>query len=706
MRLLRALVLTEEKDTRVSLALTPVKGGSTRSWYEYQMCSEQEGVDVDFVHSTGMVCVETDYQPTSKSVPQLELATSARLWYKTLAEMGYNFGPSFQKHLMVESTMGQHQSRSTVNLEPPPSHPKGQSFYPLHPAVIDGCFQAATPALWKGHLPKSGDPVLVPKTIDSIVIESGSERQARVPPEGIAYASANFLGVGDAKNARNYTTSVDLYDPQDGSLLFQMKGLASAEMETSDAEKVPHHFMRVNWNVDIDMLMEGESPSSTSWLASKNVQQLIDLVAHKSPGLSVLEINLSALDGTNLWMEQGEDGADNPVRGSCSQYHFAVRDPKTLLQAQERLSSRVPRPQFHLVMDVTKPATIAEADSIDLAIVNAGEDEVAWAEGIVQSLGLSVKEGGIIIASGLPDIASLGKTIQLNNGMSICRVAKQIKTAIDIEEEVEIPPTHVTRVSLLEAAAQDSCSKGIAEVSDALATKKWLVERCSNPLQDIASNTAIIVILDELFFPIMTSLDEKQWGLLKHLSNMQRPLLWVTSRTSDPTRAAAVGFIATIRAEEQVPFWTLDVENPTGSATIDAISACLQRVWDTTSSKTFDPRVPTDYDFVERGGVISTSRVYNDRDLTLAQNDSPSDRKTEIVDLHKTDTMVQLRCERLGNLDSVHFGEVAAEPSPLPKGMVEVEIYAAGLNYKDVVVTSKHHTIYHHIAVKPILISL
>ncbi|RAL16426.1 MDR/SDR family oxidoreductase [Aspergillus homomorphus CBS 101889] len=43
--------------------------------------------------------------------------------------------------------------------------------------------------------------------------------------------------------------------------------------------------------------------------------------------------------------------------------------------------------------------------------------------------------------------------------------------------------------------------------------------------------------------------------------------------------------------------------------------------------------------------------------------------------------------ERLGDLDSIHYHEVTAEPVELEDGHVEVEVYAAGLNYKDVVVT-------------------
>ncbi|KAJ2981691.1 hypothetical protein NUW58_g6624 [Xylaria curta] len=656
-RLLRALVLAEDNETRVTLALTPVKGGSTRSWYEYRMCSVQEGVDVDFVHSTGLVCVETDYQDTFKVVEPLELATSARIWYKTLAEMGYNFGPSFQKHLMVESTMGQHQSRSTVNLEPPPSHPNGQSSYPLHPAVIDGCFQAATPSLWKAICHGLGIQFWCPRP-----------------------STASSSSVGNAKNARNYATNVELYDPKDGALLFQMKGLASAEMETSDTEKKPHEFMRVAWNADVDMLMQAEASLAKGWFASKTTQQVIDLVAHKKPGLCVLEVNLSPGDASNFWTAQDQNGAENPVRGGCSEYHFAVRDPKTLISSQELLGSRVPHPQFHLLLEVSKLGAVTVPDSIDLAIINAGEIGAIEVDAHIQSLATIVKDGGFVVANGLPDItlSRLGKTIELDGDVRICQVEKKTETVNGALQ------ASVVQVSLVDAAAQESYSKDLAGILDALAAKQWTVQSCSSPLEEITSSASVVIVLDELFSSIMTDIDEKQWTLFKHLTKVQCPLLWVTNRSADPTRAAIVGFLSTIRAEEQIPIFTLDVENSTGSATVDAIAACLKRMNDLASAKASDA---TDYDFVERSGVISTSRVYSNSDLVKGQNDEPSARRAETADLHSCETLVQLRCERLGNVDSVHFGEVDAEPVPLADGMLEVEIYAAGLNYKDVVVT-------------------
>ncbi|KAK7915179.1 type I iterative PKS [Apiospora marii] len=693
-RLLRALVLTEDKDARVTLALTPLDGASGRAWYNYEICSVQEGVDVDNVHSTGQVCVETHYQNISRKVAPLELATRSRIWYKVLAEMGYDYGPAFQKHLMIESTMGQRKSRSTVNLEPPPSHPKGQSPYPMHPAVMDGCFQAATPCLWNGHLPKSEDPALVPKTIESLVIESGGARASHPPVQGVAVASAHFIGAGNTGSARNYTTSVDLYDPHDGSLLFQMKGLASTEMDTGGAERRPHELMRVAWRADIDMLMQAEASLARRWLGTHTAHQVIDLVAHKTPALRILEMNLSHGDGANLWTAQGPDPNlavnGRHVRSGCAEYHFAVRDAKTMVNAQETLGSYVPSPNFHLLLDLAKPASFPAPNSIDLAILSAKERDVVGIDAAIQQVGYAMSDRGFIVACGLPEsmLSRLGKTVALTGDACICEVNKRIDVGHGS------PTASVVQVSFAGHAAQSSDLEQVNRLLGALQSKDWSLQRSHNPLLlNSISKDTIVVVLDELFSSVVDRMDDRQWELLKHLAQVQCPILWVTSRSTDPTRAAVVGLFSTIRAEEQIPLFTLDVEGGArDAATVDAISACLERVRDLASATTptasggraSATATATDYDFVERGGVIRMSRVYPDSELTAQQSVEAGVRKTETRDLHACRTLVQLRCERLGDMDSVQLYEVDAEPAPLPDGMLEVEVYAAGLSPKNV----------------------
>ncbi|KAK2043966.1 hypothetical protein LZ31DRAFT_576120 [Colletotrichum somersetense] len=681
-KLLRALVLEEKSETRLILTLSPVNGGSTRSWYEFRVSSIHEGLSVHPIHSSGLVCVEADYQDAivyapAEAMTPLDLATSAKLWYKALADRGYNFGPAFQKHLMVESTLD----------------------YPLHSAVMDACFQTASPALWKGDLPSADAAALVPKIIDSIVIEAGSSRH--LPTESIALASANYLGVGDTENPRNYATSVELYDPKDGKFLFEMKGLASGEIETSDQEAAGHTVMQVEWNADVNVLLAAaDSPVVQQWLETKTVQESQDIFAHKRPGLNVLELNLGSDDDSSLWLEQSTEGSVKPIRAACSQYHIALREAKVLVGAQERLASHASSPQFHLV-DVAKPATVATDTRFDLVIVKMGpQSETGIGQDVVlESLATSLQKGGIVVAQGISEkaLGRLGKTAALGcdgggaTAWYICRVHKAEKKG---------KPTNAIRianVSLLGGTAPDqaSLSSKTAGVLDALAAKELVLDSPDNPLAVTASNTDVVVVLDELSISLADRLDEQQWEILKHIITKERvPFLWVTGgahlTVTDPTKAAITGLFRTIRAEEELRLVTLDVESPGGDATADAILACLKELRSPSGSEAEPENKSTEAlesEFVERGGIFRISRLLPDHRLTALQSDQLSLRSTETADLHAREVPVQLRCERLGNIDTIHFSEVAAEASPLPDQLVEIEVYAARLNYKDVVVT-------------------
>ncbi|PSN59528.1 PKSKA1 [Corynespora cassiicola Philippines] len=666
-QILRALVLEEKSETRMTLSLTPVKGGSTRTWYEFRVCSMQDDAPVDQEHSAGFVCIETDYQSIeapADSMRPLEFPTPARVWYKALADMGYKFGPCFQKHVAVESSIGKRTSRSTVSLEPPPSNPLGQSRYPLHPAVMDSCLQATSPSLWRGEPPTSGSAVLVPKIIGSMVIEGGEGLPTE--GEGMALASANWVGIGDAEHPRNFTTNVQVFHPQDGTCLFEMKGLQQGEIEVGETDKVGHTFTRVAWDADVNMLLKSQSLAAQQWIASKEIRELVDLVAHKKPGLSCLELNLDAEDASSIWLDEQASA----MRAACSQYHVGVRNSKAMLSAQESL----PGAQIHLV-DAIKGVEIVADTKFDLVIVKGSQSEVAQ-EVLIQTLAASVHADGFVITSGLDEapLKRLGTTFTAKDGSSICQKE---------DKKEQSTPQIIKQVSFCEPEAQQSSEA--AHVLEQLTSEKWAIQASSAPLTDVSSSKDIVVVIDELFHSLLDGFNEQQWEVLKHLLNQRCRLLWVTTgaqlSVTDPNKAAITGLLRTIRSEEQIRFITLDVENPTGEATTAAISACLDQL----SSDEDDG--PADSEFVERSGVTYISRIVPDAKLTVLQSEDISEQLVETVDFHECESLVRLRCERLGNLDSLHFGETSPEVLPLAEGFVEVEIYAAGLNYKDVVVS-------------------
>ncbi|KAF2967866.1 hypothetical protein GQX73_g5699 [Xylaria multiplex] len=680
----RALVLEENSETRVALALTPLKGGSTRRWYEFKVCSAQETLEHE--HCTGMVCIETDYRDTKapkEAFKPLEFPVPATVWYKALGDVGYKFGPCFQKHLRVETIVGKRVNRSIVNLEAPPSNSYNQSNYPMHPAVMDACLQTGSPSLWMGD-PSSANIVLVPKIIDSLVICGGR----KLPTEGITNSSATFLGVGNRDIARNYATNVALYDPQDGALLFEMRGLASAEIEASEDDSSSNSFCRLSWNADADMLTASEPNLVQKWFISKDgrhktIQDVINVVAHKQPKLKVLELNLDPEDASSIWLQDSHSTV--PIRAAASRYHLTARTAKSMIDAQQQLSARAPSTIFSLLA-LSDPAEISNRGKFDLAIVKKksgtlGPEEEGF---IRQTLNLAIRPGGFIVAVGLDDdvLTSLGKAVTFsltNEKVTLCR-CQPTKN----DDAASRPP--IKHVQLLDTESEHSTA--VDEILERVSGYGWAIQKQSGTNELHCSGT-IVIIMDEIFKSVMDNMTETQWEIIKKITQQRNRLLWVTSGghldVTNPTRASITGLLRTIRAEEQTPLMTLDVENRSGKATVAAITRCLEQLslidLDTTGSHSVD------YEFVERGGIVHTSRLLNDAKLIGLQNDELSARKTEMVDIRDCKTTVQLRCERLGNLDAIHFHEAAPEPVVLTDGFLEVEILTAGLNYKDVVVS-------------------
>ncbi|KAK2034868.1 hypothetical protein LX32DRAFT_648230 [Colletotrichum zoysiae] len=385
-------------------------------------------------------------------LPNYSWNHSTRYWHETLASKDWRFKKFINHDLLgskvLDTAWQAHVFRKVLKLADLTwlkDHKMGSEVvfpaagYVAMPVVaVYQTAMTASPALWKGDLPSADAAALLPKIIDSIVIEAGSSRH--LPTEGIALASANYLGVGDTENPCNYATSVELYDPKDGKFLFEMMGLASGVIETGDQETAGHTVMLVEWNAD-------------QWLETKTVQEVLGIVAHKRPGLSVLELNLGSVDDSSLWLEQ----------------------------------------------------------------------TTAW---------------------------------------YICRAHKAEKKG---------KPTNAILVA------------NAASVLDALAAKKLVLESPDNPLAATASNTDVVVVVDELSVSLADRSDEQQSGNLKHIITKERvPILWVTSgahlTVTDPTKAAITGLFRTIRAEQELLLVTLDIESPGGDAAADAILACFKEL--------------------------------------------------------------------------------------------------------------------------------
>jgi hypothetical protein len=399
------------------------------------------------------------------------------------------------------------------------------------------------------------------------------------------------------------------------------------------------------------------------------VHELLDLIAHKNPILKVAEVNVDPEDASSLWLQR-----PGPKRAACSLYYFASTDSSTVVNFQEKFSPAAPN-AGSTWFDLVNAGPILADTKFDLILVkilqDIAEDELNVA---IDNIVASSQDGGLVLVAASSDtsiqaaLESIGTVYALDDDLYVV----QLSTAKTVEQPAQ------PIVSLVSLSGEEPSTKLIESLEG------WNIQT-GQEINEIETNQ-IVLVVDGLSGSAMDRLDEYSWNILQELVQKETKILWATTGAhfdvTEPSKAAINGFFRVLRAEEPLlHLITLDVESPHGDATITAINSCLELI-----SKP-KPKQQVDSEFVERNGILHISRVIPEEHLTRYQGDELSSLKTEVIDLHASITPIRLRAERLGNIDTIHYGEVSPVFPALAKDHLEVEIYAAGMNYKDVIVS-------------------
>lgn len=186
----------------------------------------------------------------------------------------------------------------------------------------------------------------------------------------------------------------------------------------------------------------------------------------------------------------------------------------------------------------------------------------------------------------------------------------------------------------------------------------------------------VVLVLDELFTPLLVNASACQWDALKQLLSAGRPVLWVTKGSqaivTNPNNALVHGLFRTVRHEDTAArLTTLDVQSSTSAATLFAIDKILGLVQAQTAEE----------EYAERDGVLQVQRVIPDAKVNLFKQSETEGAGTVIKSLHQNESTVQIRADRVGSLELTwtenHVGQIPVEP-----GFVEVEVWAVGVNFK------------------------
>jgi acyl transferase domain-containing protein len=724
----RAVVVEENKPTTIMLTLSKVPG--SKAWHEWRIQTYTDGVTSD--HCGGLIRIQEplgdDEAITGADLAPLKHPQSSKLWYKAQREVGMGFGPSFQKVKAFETVSGSRKCRALVDLEPPESKWKPESYYPLHPATLDCLLQTATPANAAGERSLVRD-TMIPHLVDDMIVN----KMPKGMSEGLAVAESVYTGRGRKDVAKSWIANINIHDSATGAPILKVKGLNYIKLDT-DEKPDPHVFQRVTWKPDISLLTQYQLHVLSAYSAGQP-DTVLDLIAHKNPTLKVLELNVDESDVSTLWFA----GEDQAVRAAYTQYDFATADAKALVTVMSAHESRRDT-AFHL-MDVSKDALdLSSTGTVyDLAIVKArkGNDAVlvqvlrniqtllaphATVALVRQDDELHKKLAGV--ANGVQSVqaidadtsssssqdsddtpltsvpstpsepkeskkcalhqSTLSSLLKENN---IFGSVKEIATALGHDmmyllskksiTDVAVVPQHLTVVRF-----HADSPKLSSALQSTLETSGWTIRTCL--VEDFASHkeyqaSAAVLVIDELLKPVLKNMPATQWAAFKELVSGAKPVVWVTkgaqtTSVTDPDNALVQGLFRVVRNEiPDAKLVTLDIQSALSPATNVAIDQVLRNVQASHDGET---------EYAERDGVVFIQRLIPDVKLNAFKTAEHKGLEPVVKGLHATKAQVRIHAEKVGTLESLTWCETAVGEVPMEPGMVEIEVKAVGVNFK------------------------
>lgn len=215
---------------------------------------------------------------------------------------------------------------------------------------------------------------------------------------------------------------------------------------------------------------------------------------------------------------------------------------------------------------------------------------------------------------------------------------------------------------------------------------------------DLEDRYAIVVALEDT-----TWLDMTAEGLEKMQSIFRsaRGILWVVRGASsqNPVANMVFGFARSMRPENAgLRFSTLDIDAASplpDDKVAETIIQVAEMVFDTAQE-----RFAADVEFAEINGILHIPRVVGEKAMDnyiVHETDPPV---SELQPFKQEGRPLKMKLGQIGLLDTIHFADNKSLQLPLADNDVEISIQAAGLNFKDVMMSLGQIPFYHDLGLE------
>jgi hypothetical protein len=567
--------------------------------------------------------------------------------------------------------------------------------------------------------------------------------------EAYSFAKSVYSGRGRPDQDKSWKAYSSVYDSITGALLVRVTGINYVKLDVAPKPDL-HTIDRVAWEPDVSLLSQGQMMYLDPVESSSRLDRVIDLIAYRKPSLAILEVNLDEADTSCLWFEAGDApiraayakydfaSSDGKTISTVQSRYENMENTNFLFIQPDNESLGLPA---EVVYDLAiikysrktesgiegviqnLKALLAE-DAHTLVVPARGE--TLGASGLDED-GESSENNGSLDQSGTSPESPVGSSASeadrpsssvdsaawdqdlAEKSLSLGKrgtLWQRLERSSDPSPVLEIAPSDDSRAAYLlrntsveESKVQSSRNLMVANFNgrgrsplgpslQAILKKSgWVITQEAFPFPKPKPGT-IVLVLDELSSNILKSANAKQWEAIKTLVTSGNRLLWVTKGAqhpvTDPDKALVHGLFRVAHAEDHsTKLVTLDVQSSMSRVTEWAIDQVLQEL---ASSETGGPPAETQY--MERDGVLHIQRLVPDAAVNGLKRAEVEGHAPALKPFRASETQVALRTERLGTLQSLQWCETDVyDATPVAAGWVEVDVLAAGVNYKDVAIS-------------------
>ncbi|KAF7953322.1 hypothetical protein EAE96_006533 [Botrytis aclada] len=459
----------------------------------------------------------------------------------------------------------------------------------------------------------------------------------------------------------------------------------------------------------------------------KDIAKYFDLLAHKNPGLDVLEIGsgtgsftecvmsvLLRYDGTELCTER------------FNSYHYTDISPSFFEKAREKFGPLTNRMQFR-VLDIEGDLVSQgfEEGSFDLVLAHSILHATSSLAHTLQNCRKLLKPGGklVMLENTQPDLIRTGfvfgtlegwwlstenfrsngpcvseetwHTVLLQNGFTGVDFSirdtddaryHEYSLIVSTASNEDTPLTVQKIIFLVDLASSQQvevvknireCLKGSIDIEIQVLSFKETISIAN-------AQSSFLVFLPEIEVPFLYNLSSSDFNFLKQTCVSAKNLLWVTHSSKDTGYAAFNGLVdglaRVLRSELDIAFITLHIE---GSGTDpkkwgETISSVLsQKILGTGSSK--------DMEYVDHDNLLYTGRIREAKALDQ-QVHTRIHEQTREVRIDQAGA-VALTLKRPGLLESLHFIQDEKFQTEIGPDEVEIKLQYTGLNFRDLLLT-------------------